>query len=174
MKNETRAEAWNPRARRTRQGMARWRLSQWGLGDEHGSSLVELALVFPIFILLLAGAAEFGRLAYDAIEVSNAAYAGAIYGAQSHATAVDTTNIELAATNDAADVTGVSATAVTFCTCSSGTTITCSNTASCNSPDRVLEFVQVNTIATVNPLFHYPGIATTFTLHGQSILRVEQ
>jgi Flp pilus assembly protein TadG len=143
--------------------------------SEVGQSLVELALTFPIFILLLIGAAEFGRLAYAAIEVSNAARAGASYGALTHITASDVANIRLVATKDAVDVTGMTATATKFCACSTGGILTCSTAlTTCTSPARVIEYVQVNTTGTVDPLFHYPGLARTFTLRGQAIMRVEQ
>ena len=59
------------------------------LRENSGQAFVELALVLPIFILLLVGAAEVGRLAYASIEVSNAARAGVAYAAQSHTTAQD-------------------------------------------------------------------------------------
>ncbi|MGB8477540.1 MAG: TadE/TadG family type IV pilus assembly protein [Acidobacteriaceae bacterium] len=143
--------------------------------NDLGQALVELALMFPIFILLLVGAAEFGRLAYASIEVSNAARAGASYGSQNHITASDFPNIELAATTDALNVSGVTATAANSCACSSGGTVTCSTAlTSCPSPARIIEYVQVNTTGTVDPLFHYPGLPTTFTLTGQAIMRVEQ
>jgi Flp pilus assembly protein TadG len=145
------------------------------MGEDRGQSLVELALMFPIFILLLVGAAEFGRLAYAAIEVSNAARAGASYGSLTHITASDFANIELIATKDAANLTGVTATAVDSCACSTGGTITCSTAlTTCPSPARIIEYVQVNTAATVGPLFNYPGLPHTFNLTGQAIMRVEQ
>ncbi len=140
-----------------------------------GQALVELALMFPIFILLLVGAAEFGRLAYNAIEVANAARAGVAYAAQTHITASDTAGIQLAATQDAPNVTGITATPTNFCACSTGGIITCSTALmTCPSPARIIEYVQVNTTATVGPLFNYPGIPHTFTLTGQAIMRVEQ
>ena len=150
-------------------------VSRGEMRDDRGQSLVELALIFPIFILLLVGAAEFGRLAYAAIEVSNAARAGASYGSLSHITASDFTNIELVATTDAANMTGVTALATNFCACSTGGTITCSTAlTSCPSPARIIEYVQVNTSASFDPLFHLPGLPTTFALTGQAIMRVEQ
>lgn len=158
---------------RLRKGASKLRVANRG---NRGQALVELALIFPIFILLLVGAAEFSRLAYDAIEVSNAARAGVAYGAQSHITASDTTGIQLAATQDAPNVSGITATASNFCTCSSnGATLACSTSLNtCVSPDRVIEYVQVNTTATAGPLFNYPGLKHTFTLSGQAIMRVEQ
>lgn len=145
------------------------------LENDCGQALVELALMFPMFILLLVGAAEFGRLAYAAIEVSNAARAGAAYGAQTHLTASDLTGIKLAATQDAPNVTGVIATASNSCACSTGGTIPCIYALSlCPSPARIIEYVHVNTTATVDTMFNYPGFPHTFTLTGQATMRVEQ
>jgi Flp pilus assembly protein TadG len=145
------------------------------MGNDCGQALVELALMFPMFILLLVGAAEFGRLAYAAIEVSNAARAGAAYGAQTHLTASDTTGIQLAATQDAANVTGVIATVSNSCACSSGGMVSCTYALSlCPSPARIIEYVNVNSTATVDTLFNYPGLPHTYTLTGQAKMRVEQ
>jgi Flp pilus assembly protein TadG len=140
-----------------------------------GGALVELALVVPVFVALLLGAAEFARLAYASIEVSNAARAGVAYGSQSSTTASDISGMQTAATNDGANVTGLSATATEFWACS-GSTVpytqlssppTCTGTG-----NHLLNYVQVTTTATVNPLIHVPGLPTTFTLHGLAIMRV--
>jgi Flp pilus assembly protein TadG len=143
--------------------------------DDKGQAFVELALVLPIFILLLVGAAEVGRIAFASIEVSNAARAGVSYGAQNHATASDTTGIQTAATQDGPDLTDLQAVATQACTCSSGTTITCANAAAnCLSPNRIIEYVQVQTSAVVPTVFHFPGIPSAITLNGYAIMRVEQ
>jgi len=83
--------------------------------------------------------------------------------------------MQLAATEDAANISSMTATAVSSCTCSNGTAITCASAAtSCVSPSRIAEYVQVNTAATVNSMLNYPGFPASFTLHGQAIMRVEQ
>jgi Flp pilus assembly protein TadG len=139
------------------------------LREETGQALVELALVVPLFTVILFGAVEYGRLAYAAIEVTNAARAGAAYGAQTHVTAADTAGIQTAATQDAPNLTGVVATVTNTCSCSDGTSgVTCTNAGTtCISPARILETVQVNTTATVN-------VGASFTLHGVSNMRVLQ
>ncbi len=142
------------------------------LGDEIGQAVIELALMLPIFVLLLVGGAEFGRLAYASIEVSNAARAGVAYGAQNHITASDATGMQQAATNDGANVSGLSATGTHFCSCSNGTASTCLPTDCAGA--LIVEYVQVNTSASVNPLFYYPGLPRIFTLTGQAVMRVEQ
>lgn len=44
--------------------------------NEHGQALVEMALVLPLFFLLLFGVIEMGRIGYAYITVSNAAREG--------------------------------------------------------------------------------------------------
>jgi Flp pilus assembly protein TadG len=139
---------------------------------ESGQALVELAFTLPLLALLLLGAGEFARLAYAAIETSNAARAGVQYGAQNHVTASDYAGMQIAATNDGSDVPQIDATATHFCGCANGTVSTCASGDCAGS--RIIEYVQVNTTATVDPLIHVPGLPTTFTLNGQAIMRVWQ
>jgi len=134
---------------------------------------MELALLMPVFALMLIGTTELGLLVYDAIEVTNAAYAGAAYASQNRGTAVNTTEIALAAVSDGANVPGLTTTSTTSCTCSNGTSIACTSAASnCAYPNRILEYVQVNTSATLSSLLHCPGLPTTFVLQGQATMRV--
>ena len=140
-----------------------------------GNAIVELALMMPMFTLILAGAADFARFAYASIEVSNAARAGIQYGTQNRGAAMDLAGMQLAATNDGADVSALKATATQFCVCTDGTSITSANAATkCVSPARILQYVQVNTTAKLKPIFQYPGLPTTLTLNGQATMRVQQ
>jgi Flp pilus assembly protein TadG len=152
---------------------------------DNGQAFIELALVLPVFTILLVGIAEFGRLAYASIEISNAARAGVAYAAQTNTTASDTTNITLAAKQDAADFVASSLTATPtyacYCESSTGTmtslascTSTNTNLTTCASPSRIAVFVQVNTSSPVATLFKFPGVASTFTLRGQATMRVQQ
>jgi Flp pilus assembly protein TadG len=154
------------------------------LREDRGQAFVELALILPVFILLLVGAAEVGRLAYAAIEVNNAARAGVAYAAQSHTTASDTLStggIVLAAQTEAPNVTSLTATATLSCSCESSAGVmptpgSCTGVTltSCPSPSRIVEFVQVNTTAPVNTVFHFPGIPSSVTLQGNATMRVVQ
>lgn len=156
-----------------REMRSKWYVPCITLCMESGQALIELALVLPIFVLLLLGAAEFARLAYASIEVSNAARAGIQYGAQNHSTAVDLIGMTQAAINDGSNIKTLQAIATNFCICSDGTSITCAN-ASMNCPARILDYVQVNTSVVVDPFFHCPGLPKTFTLQGQAAMRVEE
>jgi Flp pilus assembly protein TadG len=151
--------------------------------ESSGQAFVELALVFPVLILLLVGAVEVGRLAYASVEVSNAARAGVSYGAQNSTTAADLNNIQLAAIQDAPDLTVLSANATQSCSCeTAGGAIsafgscssTVANLTTCPSPSRIIQYVQVQTSAAVPTLFNFPGIPATITLRGYAIMRVQQ
>ncbi len=71
------------------------------LRDNRGSAFVELALVLPLLTFVIIGAAELGRIAYYAIELSSAARAGASYGAENSANVQQTGPIETVAHIDA-------------------------------------------------------------------------
>lgn len=50
------------------------------LGDEHGGSLVEFAIVMPLLFILLFGIIDFGILLYNQAVITNASREGARYG----------------------------------------------------------------------------------------------
>lgn len=166
------------------------------LRDNAGSAFVELALVLPLLCLILIGSVELGRLAYAAIEVSNAARAAVAFSSQNHSTAgqdaVTTAAVQQVAAADAADLTMLGATLKTtpetVCVCVNGST---SNTISdctqlgnlCCPPGETANcvggytgtgvvYVQAYTTATLNTIFRYPGLPTSFSLHGFAQMRV--
>lgn len=137
--------------------------------DDNGQSLLELVIVFPLLLLILFGAVEFGRLCYMSMEVTNAAHAAAVYGSQNRAAASDALGMTSSAKFDGADLTGLSVTSQHLCAASYNVvpTTTCSGTPA-------IEYVQVNTQLTVASLFHSYGFGGNYSLHGQAIERVRQ
>ena len=140
--------------------------------DEAGQSLVEAALSISLLIGIVVGAAEMARVAYAAIEVANAAHAGAQYGAQSGYTASDTTGIATAASREAANLTTLTTTSSYACSCSDGSSSTCANTDCASS--HLVQTLTVNTQVTINPVIHIPGLPTTYTLKGKAVQRCLQ
>lgn len=169
----------------TRAGRIRSFVLNQVLGESRGGALVELAIVSPIFILLLTGAADFGRVEFFSIEASNAARAGVSYAVQSTESSTDDDKIQTAAQNDAPDLTSVTTLTVTsntVCQCDNagvyttiGTTASaCASAAAlCLSPGRVINYVQVNTSAPVSTVFKYPGLPSSLTVHGQANMRIK-
>jgi Flp pilus assembly protein TadG len=153
------------------------RLSHPRLTSDTGQGLIELALTLPLLILILMGGAEFARFAWASIETANAARAGAQYGAQTNITASDDAGMQTAALNDGVNLSGLTATSSHWCACSTAPTapLVCKNAlGACASPAIVLEYVQVNTSSTIRPLYHWPGLPTTFTPNGSALMQVAQ
>jgi Flp pilus assembly protein TadG len=163
----------------TIRGKRRYRWLSLLRRGECGGALVEVALTAPMLCVLLVGASEFATLEYDSIEVTNAARAGVAYGSQSSATAADTAGMKSAATNDGSNIAGLHATATEFWSCSSAPSTQYSSAAaaaaacSISGGAHVLNYVQVNTTATMTPSVAVPGLPTSYTLNGVAVRRVQ-
>jgi len=149
--------------------------------NETGSAMVEMVIVLPFLLMLLFIATEFGQFSYFSIEVANAAHAGAQFGASSPTNAANISGMQQAALNDASDVSGLSSTASSFCRCSSGGGNVACLLTSCSGSSRLIQYVKVNTKATLIPWFSYPPISTAFaplvspnSFNATAIMRVSQ
>ena len=139
--------------------------------SERGSSVLELALVAPLFLLLMAGAIGFGQAWRVSSAVSSAAEAGALYGL---ANPMDTTGMARAAAADAGYDTGRSKlqTAATWgCECTDGSSAmpSCKRKPSCASG--LVSYVDVTISTVYAPPLVVPGLPSSYTLHGHSRLR---
>jgi Flp pilus assembly protein TadG len=144
---------------------------------ESGQSLVEVALLTPFMLLLLLGAIEIGRFAYQAIRLGNAARAGVEYGAQTHWTAGDAIGIAAAACQDfqGQNTCGLTITKAYLCQCDNAGTIG-PGTVTCNCPlgSRPVVSLQVTTSGTFGSLFNYPGIPPSMTISRTATMRLWQ
>ena len=141
--------------------------------NDHGGSLVETALLLgTLGPVLLLGTTESAFLAYQAIELSNAAAAGASYAVQFYMansnTALPTqSQVAAAVQNDAPELqrmlksgTQISVTMATGCT---GNAPTAGNSIpSCLAG--VQPYVQITTQATLRSIVNAPGLPSSLTL----------
>jgi Flp pilus assembly protein TadG len=145
--------------------------------SEAGQALVELSLTLTLILIpLLIGAAEFARAAYAYIEVSNAARAAVAYGAQTHATALDSAGMLTAARNDYAfDPTKLTLLTSSYvCTCSdTGLSASCTSGTACSGAHLELTLT-VQTTATFDPGFYEPFLSRSFTINGIAVQKVLQ
>jgi Flp pilus assembly protein TadG len=150
---------------------------------EEGQALVETAFSMGLFIVLMLGAVEIGRLAYFSSEVGNSAKAAAQYASQSAATAADLSGILSAAQSEYAtpsSVTLISPTATSgyACTCAgSGVSVSCANNSlsSPACPGSFMEVtVTVQTQVSFNPGIHIPGLPGPFLIKGTAKQKVLQ
>ena len=133
-----------------------------------GQTVLELALLLPVLLLLLVGVIEIGRYAYFDILVSNAARAGAQYGAQSLIQAADVNGIIAAAQNDGLGTMKI--TPLQQCGCNGGgAPAACPVGGSCPPV-----YIKVTASDTYNSLFNYPGLPKSLTLSSTVTMRVSQ
>lgn len=155
------------------------------IAGQSGQALIELAISMPLLLLLLLGAAEFGRLAYIAIELTDAAKAAAQFGAQGSTTMLDNNAMLLLAQKSApyayANCTNFTATPQIplTCTCmtagtpipSTPTALTCAS--QCPSGSYLVHVLQITTSASCNPIIHATGFsAANVTLTGSAVQEV--
>lgn len=162
---------------RERKGSACGR-AKAALAREDGQALIELYFSLALMVILLIGAVEFGKLAYMAIEISDAAKAAAQYGSQSLVTGADTTGIQLVAQRNAPEVnafcSNFTITPSTTCACvtggTAGSTVACSSTCTLGY---LGHFLTVYTTASCNPGVHLPGTPRGgITLRGRAIQEI--
>jgi hypothetical protein len=94
---------------------------------------------------------------------------GAVYGSQSVAKSSNTSEMISAATDDAQDLSGVTATARQYCTCSTSGTYVCG--ASCAGTKKI--YVSVQTAYTFTPLFPIPGIPSSIPMTETAVMRAQ-
>jgi len=141
------------------------------LRDEQGASLVEMAVVLPLFVLMLFGAVDFGRAYYLAIEVAGAAQAAAEYGSQNP---TDTTGMQTAAKDDAPAVTLTFPTLSYGCECPDGSSYSAScasKPSSCPSSLSVVYRVNVTVQGAYTPIFPWPGIPSSMSITSSASMR---
>jgi Flp pilus assembly protein TadG len=146
--------------------------------DKRGTSLLELALVLPVLTLVLVGAIDLGRVFYATAEVANAAHAGAEYGARTVSLATDTAGMKQVAANDAVDVSGITTTASSSCSCTSiqgsGLSVACPSAASiCGSNSPFLVYVTVTTSKSLVPMFPWPKVPNPITVSASATMRAK-
>jgi Flp pilus assembly protein TadG len=156
--------------------------------SESGNAIVELAVALPMMVMLLVGTADFARVFYQAIELTNAARAGVQWGARDPGSAVDSDGMRTAAIN-AVNITGM-----TFPVAPPWYTCECANAAGTFSPTspgpnnctdppatscpsagtfRVIT-VSVTVTKTFNTIARYPGIPASIPLSRTAIMRVSE
>jgi Flp pilus assembly protein TadG len=140
--------------------------------SDAGTSMVEFAIIAPVFVFLLIGLIEVGRFAYFGILAANAARAGAQYGAQTLSTAADVTGMQNAAVADGQqNVSAWTVTPTNLCSQSGGNPAPCPSPGA-TPPTNTIYYVQVQVSATFHPLLNYPGIPHSVPINGSATMRV--
>ena len=138
------------------------------LADVRGVTAVEFALVAPMLMVAVMGAADFGFAANEKMRLVSAARAGAQAGFGNPGSASSMIAAATAATglNPAA----VTVTTANTCGCADGSTIACSSV--CQDGSVLRSYVTVTVSEVYSLLLTYPGFPNPLTFSASSTLRV--
>jgi hypothetical protein len=153
-------------------------------GRERGAALVEAVVALPFLVALLIGTADFARVFYVTMELTNAARAGAQYGAATLGAGGDPEipNVESFAQNSI-NLPGAVARARRDCQCAQADgsfpdIVRCSDPAAtvCPSPKfRVVTVTVTVTMPNFRTISMYAGIGRTFNnLSRSAVMRVTE
>ena len=139
-----------------------------------GGAAVELAVVFPVLLLLIIGVVDYGRVFYTSVAVSNAARAGAEWGAQSSTTSggptnvTDTAGMKAFAQADGNEAGTLTVTPLVYCECG-GAAHSCTNACGGGAAPDV--FVKITASKSVSMFLPYPGLPSSILVSRTAIFR---
>jgi Flp pilus assembly protein TadG len=152
-----------------------------GTDGNRGAALVELAVTLPMLVMVLVGAADFGRVFYTSMALTNAARAGAQYGAQSLSKSSDIAGMRSAASSSVSseNITGLTTSASATCLCWTDDGLTsaapspnsCAGT--CAASSHLVITVTVVAQAGFSTIVNYPGVPHTLNLTRTAALRAQ-
>jgi Flp pilus assembly protein TadG len=148
---------------RLRSALARLR------SNDQGGAMLELAVVLPVLMLIAIGVMDYGRVYYTSVAVSNAARAGAEWGAIDSGHQANSTAIQNFAKLDGVDAGTITVTSQQICKCGS-TTVGCTSTCSGLAPN---VWIEVTASKSVPMLLKYPGLATTISVSRTATFRLQ-
>ena len=157
--------------------------------SDSGSALVEMAVALPVMVMLVVGTADFARVFYTAIELTDAARAGAQWGARDLGSGLDMPGMQNAAVM-AVNITGLTfpstsppwyrcecASAAAVFTDTSPTANNCADAPATSCPVsgtfRVIT-VSMTVSTTFTTIAPYPGIPTAIPVSRTAVLRVTE
>lgn len=135
--------------------------------SEDGAALIEFACVLPVFLLLLVGVVDYSLQIQQRMHVTEAAAIGAAFGSLA-GNEQDTAGMRIAARIEMPDLT---VTAIAFWTCRVGSEPVRKDSA-CADETLPMQWVQVETSATLRPFLAFPGIPTQQEVNGLAVRRV--
>jgi Flp pilus assembly protein TadG len=139
--------------------------------DVRGTAAIEFAVVAPVLLILVFGAAEIGYSAYQAMQVQDAVEAGALYVSKH---GWNSSGITAAVVN-ATEVTGLTASPAPaqFCGCPGTTGIAATGcAATCSGGNASGQYVRINATLTRQSLIPNSGLPLPTTFSAQSIVRL--
>ena len=138
---------------------------------DQGNVTVELALLLPIMLVVLAGLFQFGSSIFDSLKLESAARAGAQYAMIDPTNATEIQNTVLDAIGG--DTSDVQVTATHYCQCpGSQTQVDCA-AANCTGGVAPHQFVAITADRPFTSILWLPALASISEVSGHAIIRVQ-
>jgi Flp pilus assembly protein TadG len=142
------------------------------LASRRGTAAIEFGLAVPLLLIVLMGVVELGFAIYEAMQVYDAAEAGALYAAQN---GWSSTGISAAVTS-ATSATGLTASPAPSqfwgCPGESGIATVASSSVKCANGNSPGLYVQVNASLNHATILPYPGLSLPTTFTAKSVIRI--
>jgi uncharacterized protein (UPF0333 family) len=138
--------------------------------SQKGSAMLELAVAFPILLLIAIGVADYARVYYTGISVANAAKAGAHYGVWNAGQTGQLDSMTVAAQRDAGNTGLDSVTVGRYCMCPGAGVVDCVS-GDCGAYGVPQVFDSVRVWKDVTMLIHYLGLPSRVTVAHTEVLR---
>jgi len=139
---------------------------------ESGSAMIELALLLPLFILILAGITNYAFLIEQKIQLQEAATAGAAYATIPGNSTDISGMVSAAKASSPMFNTTMVVTAANVYSCTPGGAAVGSTTTCSGLSAGPLLFAQVTTSATEYPVLRFIGMPTSLTMQGYASYEV--
>lgn len=137
-----------------------------------GTAAIEFGLAIPLLLLLLTGTVELGFAIYEAMQVYDAAEAGALYAAQN---GWSSSGISTAVTS-ATSATGLTATPVPAqfwgCPGEGGITTVASSSVKCAGGTAPGQYIEVSATLDHSTILPYPGLSLPTSFTAKSVIRI--
>jgi Flp pilus assembly protein TadG len=141
---------------------------------QRGAALLELAIVLTVLSIATIGVIDFGRIAYQAMGLTNAARAGAMVGTQSPSSSGNFTAMRNAAqASAAADLGTITTSASRSCECEVAGVITVMGSCTSACGGTVRTRVIVTASKTFNMITRIPGLRNTVNLSRTVTMRAQ-
>lgn len=142
--------------------------------DQRGVAATEFALIVPVLFLLMVGAIDFGTFVNNSMRLENTARAATQYVLQGG----DPEDIYDDVVSQAdlvvgnSDMSGVTVTSDTVCTCQDGEEVECTG-SSCGIVDYTRRFIVVSINKEYETFMSYPGLPDSLNITKTIRLQVE-
>jgi len=138
-----------------------------------GTAAIEFGLAIPLLLVMLMGTIELGFAIYEAMQVYDAAEAGALYAAQNGWSA---SGISTAVTS-ATSASGLTATPAPSqfwgCPDETGITTVASSSVKCTGNTSPGQYIQVNATLNHSTILPYPGPSLPTSFTAKSVIRIQ-